>query len=206
MQVGGGRSRSIPAKLQDGHSVYQSNHPHEAAYQHNSRGAFAASVCPKFVDILFARPKTNLSIHANRTSINFDNDCFCALAEVGRVSDADHESGYLKNPFNFQNFGFYRIDLIHNGIPVPRQHYTTNFANGQYTKDYYTMVEQFECDYGDECFSLSLFQWANGYTIYAFKITNGLIGADTNVLRSKSPTVSVRLEVAFAAAQTNISR
>ena len=145
----------------------------------------------------------HLSIPANQTSINFYNVFTGALPDLvifGLVSDADHAGGYQSNPFNFQNFDVTRMDLKRNGMPVPRQGYTPNFANGQYKTDYYTMLEQLECDSGDECISLTPSDWANGYTVYALKITDGPIGPDTYGRRSKSATGSVRLKVAFAAA------
>ena len=47
--------------------------------------------------------------------------------------------------------------------------------------------------------SLTPSEWANGYTLYAFKITDGPIGQGTYGPRSKSATGSARLEVSFAA-------
>ena len=43
-------------------------------------------------------------------------------------------------------------------------------------------------------------EWANGYTLYAFKITDGPIGPGTYGPRSKSATGFARLEVSFATA------
>ena len=146
----------------------------------------------------------HLSIPANQTSISFDNVFTGALPDlviVGLVSDADHAGGYQRNPFNFRNFGVNRIDLKRNGMPVPRHGYTPNFANGQYKKDYMTFLEQLDCDSGDKCISLTPSEWATGYTLYAFKITDGPIGPGTYGPRSKSATGSVRLEVSFGAAQ-----
>ena len=48
--------------------------------------------------------------------------------------------------------------------------------------------------------SLTPFEWANGYTVYAFKITDSSIGPGTYGPRSKFGTGSARLEVSFAAA------
>ena len=86
-------------------------------------------------------------------------------------------------------------------MPVPRNGYTPNFANGQYKKDYMTFLEQLDCDSGDKSISLTPSEWATGYTLYAFKITDGLIGPGTYGPRSESATGSVRLEVSFASAQ-----
>ena len=123
------------------------------------------------------------------------------LVIVGLVSDADHANGYQNNPFNFQNFGVNRIDLKRDGLPVPRHNYTPNLANGQYNKDYMTFLEQLDCDSGDKCISLTVSESATGYTLYAFKITDGPIGPNNYGPRSTSATGSVRLKVSFAAAQ-----
>ena len=86
-----------------------------------------------------------------------------------------------------------------NGTSVPRGGYTPNFANGQYITAYSTFLQKLECDTGDESISLTSSEWANGYTLYAFKITDGPIGSGTYGPRSKSTTESARLEVSFAA-------
>ena len=146
----------------------------------------------------------HLSIPANQTSINFDNVFTGALLDlviVDLVSDADHAGGYQRNPFNLKNFGVNRIDLKRNGMPVPHHGYTLNFSNGQYKIDYMTFLEQLDCDSGVKCISLTPSDWATGYTLYAFKITDGHLGPGTYGSRSKSATGSVRLEMAFAAAQ-----
>ena len=144
-----------------------------------------------------------LSIPANQTSINFDNFLTCSLPNliiVGLVIDADLAVGYQRNPFNFQNFGLNSIELKRNGTSRPSEGYTPNFANGQYIKAYMTFLQELECVTGDKSVSLAPFEWANGYTLYAFKITDGSIGQDTYGQQSKSATGSARLEVSFAAA------
>jgi len=150
----------------------------------------------------------HLSIPANQTHYNFDNIFTGALPDlvvVGLLDDADFAGGYQRNPFNFQNFGVNRMELRRNGMPVPRFGYTPNFDNGQYIKDYITMQTQLGFGKGDKCVSLTPTKWAEGYTIYAFQITDGPIGSGTEGPRSRSTTGAVRLEVGFAAAQnTNI--
>ena len=144
-----------------------------------------------------------LSIGAKETSINFDNVFTGALPDlviVGLMSEADLASGYQRNAFNFQNFGVNRIELKRNNTSVPRGGYTPNFANGQYLKAYMTLLQELECDTGDKSVSITPFEWANEYTLYAFKNTDGLIGPGTYGPRSKSATGSARLEISFAAA------
>ena len=144
----------------------------------------------------------HLTIPGNQTSINFDNIFTGALPDlviVGLVSDADLAGGYQRNSFNFQNFGVNRIEMKRNGTSVPRGGYTPNFANGQYLKAYSTLLQELECDTGDKSIRLTPSEWANGYTLYAIKITDGPIGSGTYGPRSKSTTRSARLEVSFAA-------
>ena len=145
----------------------------------------------------------HLSIPANQTSINFDNVFTGALPDlviVGLVSDADLAGGYQRNPFNFQNFGVNRIELIRNGTFRPSEGYTPIFANGQYIKAYMTFLQELECDTGDKSVSFTPSEWPNGYTLYAFKITDGPIGPGTYGPQSKSATGFARLEVSFSAA------
>ena len=94
----------------------------------------------------------HLSISANQTSINFDNDFTGALPDlvvVGLVSDADLAGGYQRNPFNFRNFGLNCIELKLNGTFRPSKRYSRNFAKGQYIKAYLTFLQEIECDIGN---------------------------------------------------------
>ena len=86
-----------------------------------------------------------------------------------------------------------------NGTSVPCGGYTPNLANGQYLNAYSTLLQELECDTGDKSISLTPSKWANGYTLYAFKITDGLIGSGNYGPRSKSITGSARLDMSFAA-------
>ena len=63
-----------------------------------------------------------------------------------------------------------------------------------------TSLQELECDTGDIRVSLISSVWAIGYTLYAFKITDGHIGPGTYSPRSKFVTGSARLDVSFAAA------
>ena len=58
---------------------------------------------------------------------------------------------------------------------------------------------------GDKCVILTPTEWTNGYTIYAFKVTDKPIGSGTEGPRSRLTTGSIRLEVGVSAPQnTNI--
>ena len=93
-----------------------------------------------------------------------------------------------------------RIEIKRNGTSRSSEGNSPNFATGQYIKAYSTFFQEFECDTGDKSVSLTLSVWANGYTFYTFKLTDGYIKLETYGPRSKSATISARLKVSFAAA------
>lgn len=151
----------------------------------------------------------HLSIPQNQTAYSFENVFAGAqlpdLVVVGFLDDVDFGGTYGTNPLRFQNFSINRVELRRNGMLVPRYGYTPNFTNGQYIKDYVTLLTQLGCDKGDRCIDLTPSEWANGFTLYAFKVTDGDIGSGTETPRSPAASGSLRLEVGFSAAQaTNI--
>ena len=148
-----------------------------------------------------------MSIPAQQMNWNFDN-LFTGnlpdLVVIGLVSDTDNAGGYQTNPFNFRPFGVNRVEMRRNGEMVPSMGYTPNFTNGQYIKDYMMMQDQLGFRKGDKCVNLTPSEWADGYTIYAFKITDGPIGSGNEGPRSRSNTGSLRLDIGFAAGQVAI--
>ena len=145
----------------------------------------------------------HLSMSANQTSINFDNNYTGVLPDlnvVGLVSDGDLTGGYQRNPFNYQTFGVNRIELKRNGTTRPTEGYTPNFENGQYIIAYLKFHQELECDTGDKSVCLTPSEWENGYTLYTLKISDGPIGQGTYGPWSKSATGSALLEISFAAA------
>ena len=115
------------------------------------------------------------------------------------MSDANLASGYQRNPFNLQNFDVNPIELTRNYTSTPSEGYTPNVANGETIKDYMTFLHELECETGYERVIFTPSEWANGYTLYAFKITDNRIGPGTYGLQSKSGIISMRL-LSFAAA------
>ena len=203
-QQGGAAQQNYKAVIQfASFIVYTKQLTNEAEYAHSEL------LKQKVMRLPYTRVQVkHLSIPQNQTSYNFDNVFTGSLPDlivVGLLDDADFAGGNQRNPFNFQNFGVNRLELHRNGTPVPRSSYTPIFANGQYIKDYETMQRQLGFGKGDKCVNLTPTEWANGYTIYAFKVTDGPIGSGTEGPRSRSTTGSIRLEVGFSAPQnTNI--
>ena len=116
------------------------------------------------------------------------------------VSDTTFAGSYTKNPFNFKNFKIKRMDLFRNGMRVPRFGYQPNFTKKIYYSDYLTFQEQLGFNQGDRCVNLIPVEWADGFNLYSFKITDGPIGSGTAGPRSHAETGSVRLEFDFETA------
>ena len=102
--------------------------------------------------------------------------------------------GYQTNPFHFQNFGANYLCMQANGEQIPRLAYQPNFAGRDYIRSYFVVLEALGFDIGPNCWDLTPEEWANGYNIYAFKITPGPIGT----VRRPAPLGAARLEIKFS--------
>ena len=74
---------------------------------------------------------------------------------MGFVTDTTFAKGYTDNPYNFNNFKIKLINLLCNGMPVPRFSYQPNVTKKIYNTDYYTFQEQLGFDQGDRCENLT---------------------------------------------------
>ena len=81
---------------------------------------------------------------------------------------------------------------------TPRYGYTPNFTNNQYIKDYNTCLSQLNFYRGDKGVALIPEEWANGYTIYSFKTTDGPIEPGGKTPRSCITTGKLPLSIGFA--------
>lgn len=80
----------------------------------------------------------HLSISWNTTSFKFRKHVYGTITGhgcCGLVDNADFYGHLYKKPLNFQNFSVIRIELICNGMSVPRQSYPPNFSDKRYNKD-----------------------------------------------------------------------
>ena len=89
---------------------------------------------------------------------------------------------------------------------MPRSSYTPNFANGRYIKDYETMQKQLDFGKFDKCVNLTPTEWANGYTIYAFKSLTAQLAVALKVLDRGQLPVLFDLKLAFLRRKTRISK
>ena len=145
----------------------------------------------------------HIAIPANSSTICLDNIFTGSLPDLvvmGFVSDSAFAGSYTENPFNFRNFKIKRMDLFRNGKRVPSQGYQPDFTKQIYNAEYDIFQEQLGFGEGDRCVNITPEEWADGYNLYSFKITDGPIGSGTAGPRSHAETGSARLEIEFAAA------
>ena len=110
------------------------------------------------------------------------------------VADKAVSGSCTTNPFKFQNFGINYHVLHVNSELVPRIALEPNFTTGEYMRENITVLEALGFDIGPNTWSIRPSEWANGYNIYAFKITPGSIGS----VRLNQLTGDVGLEAKFS--------
>ena len=90
---------------------------------------------------------------------------------VAMVDNDAYNGDFGKNPFNFQHFNLSKIALYREGRSIPGQPMTPDFTNGNYARSYIQSMNTFHYYNSDQTNGLTPFQWANGYTFYAFDLT-----------------------------------
>ena len=71
------------------------------------------------------------------------------------------------------------MDLFRNGTRVPQFGYLPNFIKKIYNQAYFTFQEQLGFNQDDRCVNISPEEWADGFNLYLFKITDGPIDSGT---------------------------
>ena len=144
----------------------------------------------------------HLTVAAGLGSIAFDNVFTGALPDLvimGMVTDDDFVGGYHEgSPFNFRHFNVNRVEMKKNGTPKPDDGYKPSWADGNYIKAYMQLQKQLGFDTGDKCAFITPEEWADGYTLFAFKLTDGPIGPGVAGPRSIAKGGNVRLELSFS--------
>lgn len=115
---------------------------------------------------------------------------------VAMVENDAYNGDLSKNPFNFQHFNLNKIALYREGRSVPGQPLTPDFTNSQYLQSYNLTMRAFDYYNTDDTNGLTPFDWANGYTIYAFDLT-GDKDVSTNCVQANLSR-NLRLELSFA--------
>ena len=89
---------------------------------------------------------------------------------------------------------------LRNGTRVSQFGYLPTFKTKIYNHASFTFQEQLGFDQSDRCVNISQVEWAHGFNLNSFKITDGPIGNGTVGPRSHSETGLARLEFDFKTA------
>ena len=105
----------------------------------------------------------------------------------GLLDDETFNGSITKNCYNFQNFAVTEVAVLANNSHVPESPLKLDFDTIQYTNAYYSLftgIDKAPLDCGND---ISLGEYPNGYTLYAFDLTPDMCQGDhLNIQRSGS--------------------
>ena len=115
---------------------------------------------------------------------------------AGMVDSKAFNGSYTHNPFNFQHFNLKKINLTLDSKNIPYyKEIELNFDTNRYVRGYYTLFEGIDKPVFISGNDISLKDYANGYTLFAFDISPDLCSGDHfNLLK----TGELKLELTFS--------
>ena len=117
------------------------------------------------------------------------------LLMIAMVENEAFNGNIKKNPFHFQHFDLSKFALYRDGVSVPGQAFTPDFDNGLVLRSYMQTMRTFNYYNTDDTNGLTMKDFVNGYTIYAFDLT-----ADREMTaghRQPITSKNLRLELIF---------
>lgn len=93
------------------------------------------------------------------------------LLMVAMLENVAFNGNISKNPFHFQHFDLGKLSLYRDGVSVPGQPFTPDFAKGKTLRSYMQTMRAFNYPNTDDTNGLTPTEFENGYTIYAFDLT-----------------------------------
>jgi hypothetical protein len=143
---------------------------------------------PPLVDAVASlTSKRNLKLNYRRTEVavrNLDGvtketvDLFGPTAPLpdrivlGFVTSKAYAGQSECNPFNFQKFDYTSAQLVVDGKHYPSLPYTPDFGNNSdYYPLYNSLLREFNADKGNSMINVTQDEFANGYTLYPFRLT-----------------------------------
>ena len=119
------------------------------------------------------------------------------------VNDAAFGGTYETNPFNFEHMNISKMVLRVNNASHPVHPLSPCFVAGKedYTREYMHFIHSLELDIGNKAIDLTPQEWANGHTIWVFRLAYGPIAPYTP--RPPAPQGTASLEIAFDQAPAN---
>ena len=117
------------------------------------------------------------------------------LLMIGMVENEAFNGSINKNPFHFKHFNLSKIALYRDGQSV--RTFTPDFANGRCLRSYVHNMRTFNYYNTDDSNGLTLQDFVNGTTIYAYDLTPDMTIDATH--RQAITSKNLRLELYFSA-------
>ena len=117
------------------------------------------------------------------------------LLLVAMVDNEAFNGHIKKNPFHFKHNDLSEIALRVNGVSHPGPSYKPDFSTSLYVRSYVDFMTVFGYSNKDDTNGLTMREFANGYTIYAFDLT-----ADSDIsapYRQANVPHNIRLDLEF---------
>ena len=114
---------------------------------------------------------------------------------IGLVDHDAFNGNITKNPFNFHHFNLDRIGLYRDGVLVPGQILTPDYANDCYTRAYNQTMSALKYFNTDDSNGMTMEHFKSGYNLYVYDLTpdNTPQGPHRHLMRAGS----LRLEIGF---------
>ena len=93
------------------------------------------------------------------------------LLILGMVKNEHFNGKKEKNPFNFHHMNATRVGLYKDGVPVPHEAFTPNFAAKQCANEYMALMSALDLATVDADIGLTKYDYGNGYTLFAFNLS-----------------------------------
>ena len=117
------------------------------------------------------------------------------LLLIAMVDNDAYNGDIQKNPFHFQHFGLNSLTLYRDGVSVSGRSFTPDFNNNRALRSYMHTMQTFKYYNNDDTNGLTLNDFINGYTIFAFDLTADKDSSATH--RQGHTTKNLRLDLAF---------
>ena len=113
---------------------------------------------------------------------------------MAMVENEAYNGSIDKNPFHFQHFNLSKLALYRDCISVPGQAFYPDFQSGKTLRSYMHLMKTFDYPNTDDTNGLTLEEFQNGYTLYAFDLTADKSAASGH----RQPISSKNLRVSLA--------
>lgn len=121
------------------------------------------------------------------------------LLVLGLVYNEDFNGKSDTNPFNFQHMGVKHVGVYKDGMPIPHEAFTPNFAANLCAEEYMALMSALDLSTTDADIGLTKNEYMQGYTLFAFNLSpDKVIAGHGQPLQDGN----LRVELKFNAALT----